>query len=95
MIAGRDAVVADFEPDDVCYIGYPVRQPATGPSAATNGTLALILGPVRAAALRALRQPLAVGELAVAVQCAPTTATYHVHLLAAAGLAHAAAANAV
>ena len=86
MIAGRDAVVADFEPDDVCYIGYPVRQPATGPSAATNGTLALILGPVRAAALRALRQPLAVGELAVAVQCAPTTATYHVHLLAAAGL---------
>jgi DNA-binding transcriptional ArsR family regulator len=46
----------------------------------------LILGPVRAAALRALRQPLAVGELAVAVQCAPTTATYHVHLLAAAGL---------
>jgi len=86
MIAGRDALFVNFDADDVCYIGYPVRQPATGPSAATNGTLALILGPVRAAALRALRQPLAVGELAVAVQCAPTTATYHVHLLAAAGL---------
>jgi DNA-binding transcriptional ArsR family regulator len=86
MIAGRDALFVNFEADDVCYIGYPVRQPATGPPAATNGTLALVLGPVRAAALRALRQPLAVGELAVAVQCAPTTATYHVHLLAAAGL---------
>ena len=86
MIAGRDALFVNFEPDDVCYIGYPVRQPATGPQAATNSTLALVLGPVRAAALRALRQPLAVGELAVAVQCAPTTATYHIHLLAAAGL---------
>jgi len=85
MIAGRDALFVNFDAD-VCYIAYPVRQPATGPPATTNGTLALVLGPVRAAALRALRQPLAVGELAVAVQCAPTTATYHVHLLAAAGL---------
>jgi len=57
-----------------------------GPSATANGALALVLGPLRAAALRALRQPLNVGELAVAVQCAPTTATYHVHHLAAAGL---------
>jgi hypothetical protein len=86
MIAGRDALVVNFEPDDVCYVGYPVRQPATGPQVATNGALALVLGPVRAAGLRALRQPLTVGELAAAVQCAPTTATYHVHHLAAAGL---------
>jgi DNA-binding transcriptional ArsR family regulator len=86
MIAGRDALFVDFESDDVCHIGYPVRQPGPGALTAANGTLALILGPVRAAALRALRQPLTVGELAVAVQCAPTTATYHVHLLANAGL---------
>ena len=81
MIAGRDSVVVSFERDDVCYVGYPVRPPGPGALTAANGALALILGPVRAAALRALRQPLTVGELAVAVQCAPTTATYHVHLL--------------
>jgi DNA-binding transcriptional ArsR family regulator len=86
LIAGRDSLLVSFERDDVCYVGYPVRQPGPGGQAAANGTLALVLGPLRAAALRALRQPLTVGELAVAVQCAPTTATYHVHLLAAAGL---------
>lgn len=86
MIAGRDSVIASFERDDVCYIGYPVRPPGPGPSAAVNGALAMILGPLRATALQTLRQPLNVGELAAAVQCAPTTATYHVHHLAAAGL---------
>jgi Helix-turn-helix domain len=86
MIAGRNMVLVSFECDDVCYIGYPVRPPGPGPLTGTNGTLALILGPVRAAALRALRQPLTVGELAAAVQCAPTTATYHLHQLAKAGL---------
>ena len=89
MIAGRDALLVNFELDDVCYIGYPVRPPGPGPQiplAAANGALALILGPLRAAALRALRQSLNVGELAAAVQCAPTTATYHVHQLAVAGL---------
>jgi DNA-binding transcriptional ArsR family regulator len=89
MIVGREALLVSFELDDACYIGYPVRPPGPGPQvplAAANGTLALILGPLRAAALRALRQQLNVGELAVAVQCAPTTATYHVHHLAAAGL---------
>jgi DNA-binding transcriptional ArsR family regulator len=89
MIAGRDALLVSFEHDDVCYIGYPVRPPGLGPQiplAAANGALALVLGPLRAAALRTLRQPLNVGELAAAVQCAPTTATYHVHHLAAAGL---------
>ena len=78
-------------PSSVALIptGYPVRPPGPGPNtaqASTNGALGLVLGPLRAAALRALRQPLNVGEVAVAVQCAPTTATYHVHHLAAAGL---------
>jgi DNA-binding transcriptional ArsR family regulator len=86
MIGGRDGLLINFEGDDVCYVGYPVRQPGPDAQAAANGTLALVLGPLRAAAMRALRQPLTVGELAAAVQCAPTTATYHVHLLAAADL---------
>ena len=86
MITGRNSLLVSFERDDVCYVGYPVRPPGPGAQAAANGALALVLGPLRAAALRALRQPLTVGELAAAVQCAPTTATYHIHQLAAAGL---------
>lgn len=48
--------------------------------------LALILGPLRAATLRALDCPLTVGQLAAAVECPPTTATYHVNQLATAGM---------
>jgi DNA-binding transcriptional ArsR family regulator len=89
MIVGREALLVSFELDDACYIGYPVRPPGPDPQSpqvAANGALALVLGPVRAAALRALRQPLTVGGLAAVVQCAPTTATYHVHQLVAADL---------
>jgi DNA-binding transcriptional ArsR family regulator len=86
MIAGRDAVFVSFERPDVCYVAYPVRQLGQGTQATADGALAVVLGPVRAAILQALRQPLTVGELAVAAQCAPTTATYHLHRLAAAGM---------
>ena len=86
MIGGRESLMVSFDRDDVCYVGYPVRQPGPEAQAAANGALTLVLGPLRAAALRALRQPLTVGEVAAAVHCAPTTATYHVHLLADAGL---------
>lgn len=86
MIANRDALVVSFERPDLCYIGYPIRPPAPGTQAVANGALALILGPLRAAALQALHHPLTVNELAAAVQCAPTTATYHLQQLATAGL---------
>jgi DNA-binding transcriptional ArsR family regulator len=86
MIAGRDALLFSFELDDVCWIGYPVPQPRRGAQETAGCALGTILGPVRAAILQALRQPLTVGDLAAAVHCAPTTATYHLHQLAAAGL---------
>jgi DNA-binding transcriptional ArsR family regulator len=86
MVAGRDALLVSFDLPDVCYIGYPVRQPRPGTQATAGSTLATILGPLRAAMLRALRQPLTVSQLAAAVHCAPTTATYHLHQLAAASL---------
>ena len=85
MIAGRDALLFSFELDEVCWIGYPVPQPRPGADT-PNSALATILGPVRAAMLQALRQPLTVSDLAAAVHCAPTTATYHLHQLAAAGM---------
>jgi DNA-binding transcriptional ArsR family regulator len=86
MIAGHDSLLISFERRDVCYIGYPVRQPAPGTRFVADGALAMILGPLRATILQALRQPLTVGQLAAAVQCAPTTATYHLEQLAAAGM---------
>lgn len=86
MIAGRHALLFSFDRADVCFIGYPLPQPAADAPATARSALATIMGPVRAAMLQALRQPLTVGNLAAAVQCAPTTATYHLHQLAAAGL---------
>jgi DNA-binding transcriptional ArsR family regulator len=86
MIAGRDALLFSFDLPDVCYIAYPLPQLRPGAPAAADGALATILGPVRAAMLQAVRQPLTVSDLAAAVHCAPTTATYHLHQLAAAGL---------
>lgn len=86
MIAGHDTLLISLERPDVCYIGYPVRQPGPGTPAVADGALAMILGPLRATILQALRQPLTVGQLATAVQCAPTTATYHLQQLAAAGM---------
>jgi DNA-binding transcriptional ArsR family regulator len=86
MIAWHDSLLVSFERPEVCYIGYPVRRPAPEPQTTAESPLATILGPVRAAMLRALRQRLTVGDLAAAVHCAPATATYHLHQLAAAGL---------
>lgn len=86
MIAQRHELVVSFERPDVCYIAYPVTGAGPGVQAAADSALALILGPLRAATLLVLRQPLTVGELAVAVQCAPSTATYHLDQLAKAGM---------
>jgi len=86
LIAGRNAVLFSFERPDVCYIGYPVPRPRPDAEATAESALATILGPVRAAILQALRHPLTVNDVAAAVHCAPTTATYHLHQLAAAGL---------
>jgi DNA-binding transcriptional ArsR family regulator len=86
MIAGRQGLLFSFERHDVCYIGYPVSGPRTDARATAGSALATILGPVRAAILQVLRQPLIVSDLAAAVHCAPTTATYHLHQLASADL---------
>ena len=86
MIANRDALAVSFERPEVCYVGYPIRPSSPSTRAEANSALALILGPLRAATLRALYQPLTVSELAAAVQCAPTTTTYHLQQLAAAGM---------
>jgi DNA-binding transcriptional ArsR family regulator len=86
MVAGRNALLFSFGLDDVCFIGYPVPHPRAVAQDTADGALATILGPLRATILQVLRQPLTVGDLATTVHCAPTTATYHLHQLAAADL---------
>jgi DNA-binding transcriptional ArsR family regulator len=86
MIAGRDALLVSFDQPEAFYIAYPVCPPGPGAQAIGGSALVTILGPLRAAILRTLRQPMTVSDVAAAVHCAPTTATYHLHQLAAAGL---------
>jgi DNA-binding transcriptional ArsR family regulator len=86
MIAGSNAVLFSFDVEDVCFIGYPVPHSRAGGQDKADSALATILGPVRAAILQVLRQQLTVGDVAAAVHCAPTTATYHLHQLAKADL---------
>jgi DNA-binding transcriptional ArsR family regulator len=86
MIAGHDALLISSCRPEFFAIGYPVGQARAGTQAIPESTLETLLGPVRAAILRAVLQPLSVSELAAAVHCAPSTATYHLQQLAAVGL---------
>jgi DNA-binding transcriptional ArsR family regulator len=95
MLSSATDIVVSYELPGVAYLAYPLRRPRPpGSASAGSGSagpagdpLTLILGPARAAALRALRRPATVNQLAVAIGCAPTTATYHIQQLVAAGLA--------
>lgn len=85
MIAGPGAVFAGFELRDVAYLAYPAGR-VNGADTAGGDALTLILGAPRAAILRQLRHPCTVQQIAVAVRCAPNTATYHCQQLETAGL---------
>jgi DNA-binding transcriptional ArsR family regulator len=81
-------MLTSYELPGIVYLAYPIRRPRPSRAAPVPGdSLTLVLGPARAAALRALRRPLTVSQLAVAIGCAPNTATYHIQQLATAGLA--------
>jgi hypothetical protein len=81
MFAGPDAVCVDFSGREVVEIGYPVpgaNRLGTGGTDRTSADLLdQILGAARARALRAARRPITAGALAVMIQYAPNTVTYH------------------
>jgi DNA-binding transcriptional ArsR family regulator len=80
-------ILVNYELPTVACLGYPIRRPRLSHSCpAPDDSLTLVLGPARSAALRALHRPLTVNQLAAAIGCAPTTATYHLQQLTAAGL---------
>ena len=91
MLGGPDMLNVTFAtPEDVA-IGYPLpggRLPGypAGQRPPEEDPLSLLLGPLRARMLRRLAHPCTVGELGVAVQCAPNTASYHCDRLEVGGL---------
>lgn len=90
MVAG-DALFAGVSRPDVVFIGYPLpgaRSLARGNPVREQDidALELVVGEVRASMLRCLDRPMTVGELATALQRAPSTTTYHCDRLVDAGL---------
>lgn len=78
-------LVVSFERSDIAYVAYPALGHAR-PRRDADDRLELVLGPLRAAALRRLEQPLTMQALATEIQCVASTATYHCDLLESAGL---------
>lgn len=86
ILAPAHRVMVSFERPDVAYIAYPVLGPTAPLGARVEDRLELVVGQLRAAALRRLAQPSTMQALAAEIHCAASTATYHCDLLDAAGL---------
>jgi hypothetical protein len=85
MLASPERIIVNFELPDLVYIAYPLRRKAPQTQQQSDA-LELVLGPVRASALRVLTHPMTMTELARRLHCAPSTATYHCNSLEASGL---------
>jgi DNA-binding transcriptional ArsR family regulator len=98
LVSGTAASVFNLDEPDQVWLGYPVPglerlRDGTAPSGpsgpsgpSTKDSLSLLLGPIRAAILRALDRPTSMGGLADHLAAGPSTATYHCSQLASAGL---------
>ncbi|MEV0203155.1 winged helix-turn-helix domain-containing protein [Nonomuraea sp. NPDC050691] len=95
LASGFSASMYDVERDDLVWIGYPLPGlgrivTRTHPAAPTapDSALTRILGPIRAAILRASSPQPSVSELARHLHLGVSTITYHCDQLTAAGLLH-------
>ncbi|WP_067459936.1 MarR family transcriptional regulator [Actinomadura macra] len=87
MLSAVDALICDFDDAAAVWIAYPL--PALDPLAhdlTDPGSLDTMLGPVRAALLRAVARPLTMGELARLTQLSPSAVTHHCERLVGSGL---------
>jgi DNA-binding transcriptional ArsR family regulator len=81
---GEPIVSIDRErvgPNVLLYAAQPNGHPAAEASPAFRDSLAALLGPTRAAVLRALRAPCGTAELAAAVRISPASASEHAKVL--------------
>ncbi|SDM62216.1 ArsR/SmtB family transcription factor [Allokutzneria albata] len=79
MLSGHRAGALGVSGDEA-WLAYPARGVGRlfdATSASTTDGLSAVVGPVRAALLRALDRPLTMGELAAIGGCGPSTTTYH------------------
>jgi DNA-binding transcriptional ArsR family regulator len=89
LVSGTSASVFNLDEPDKVWLGYPVpglTRLADSPVADSPDNLTLLIGPIRAAILRALDRPSSMGRIAENLNAGPSTATYHCVQLAAAGL---------
>jgi DNA-binding transcriptional ArsR family regulator len=90
LVSGSTASVFNLDETDQVWLGYPVpglsRLGSAAQPSSTSDTLTLLIGPLRAAILRALDRPSSMGGLALQVDAGASTATYHCIQLASAGL---------
>lgn len=89
LLSGSDASVFNLDDPEMVWLGYPIPgldSLSAAPEAVSRDPLTLLLGPIRAAILRALSRPTTMGALAEQLEAGPSTATYHCIQLASAGL---------
>jgi len=93
VVSGDTASLFDCDHPEFVWVGYPLPGlrtlwSATPPPAADKGqdAIRLILGDARAAILRAVRRPTAMGDLAASLRYAPATLSHHCARLEDAGL---------
>jgi len=86
MLIPSRAVTIGLEDPSSVYVAYAISRRSPDGRADDADTLSLLVGPVRAALLRAVRRPQTVSSLAGRLNCAPSTVTYHCDQLVAAGL---------
>ncbi len=92
IVSGPGASMFALDRPDLVWIGYPL--PAVGriweasarTAAPRTDALSLLVGPLRAAVLRAAAQPLTMGQVARLLGCSAANATHHCRQLADAGL---------
>ena len=87
------ASIFNLDEPERAWLGYPVpgldrlgSASASAEPSTADDTLTLLIGPIRAAILRALDRPNSMGGLADQVAAGASTATYHCIQLASAGL---------
>ena len=88
-LLGNEQLCVSFDQAGLAFIAYPARGlRAASPPRENPGddALGLVLGPIRAQALRHLDRARTMRQLAIRLHCAASTATYHCDQLEAAGL---------
>ncbi|HEY7049634.1 MAG TPA: winged helix-turn-helix domain-containing protein [Jatrophihabitantaceae bacterium] len=76
-IGRPQSLMASFDRPDLVYVAYTLPRRATASPTPTGDPLAMLLGPIRAQALRRLAGPMTAGALAQVLNRPATNVAYH------------------